>query len=134
MQTLTLSTTAKKQILDITKIVNDFLIKNYYDTGLVILFSRHTTCCLATADMDPGTDQDYLNSFEAMAPRIVFKHPHDPSHFGDHLFSTMVGASLSIPVQSASMVLGTYQKVVLIELAGPKERRVELMFIPEPKK
>lgn len=93
------------------------------------LFLTHTTAALTTADLDPGTDQDYLTAFEEMIPQLDYKHPHDPAHMPDHILSTLIGASLTIPVENGQLVLGTWQKVVLIEFDGPRERQIVINFI-----
>ena len=133
MLKFTITTTKNKEIVDITSIVNDLLIKNGYELGVCILFVTHTTCCLTTADLDPGTDQDYLDAFSAMFPKLNYRHPHDPAHVGDHIMSSMISPGLVIPVTSATMVLGSWQKVVLIEFSGPKERHISLTFLSEVK-
>lgn len=133
MQKITIKSQKERQIIDITKIINDLLVKNNFSQGILFLFSMHTTCALTTADLDPGTDEDYLNAYKAITPDLQFNHPHDPSHFPDHFLSTTVGPSLFIPVQSANLVLGQYQKIVLLEFNGPKDRRISLSFLPEMK-
>jgi|SRR3989344_5865974 len=132
MQKLTIPTSDKKQIIDLTKIINDLLVKNATVDGIAFLFCTHTSCALAICDLDPGgTVEDYLNAYAEMVPKITYKHPHDPANFGDHLLATTIGSSLFVPVQSASMVLGAWQKVALIEFAGPKERHITLSFLKE---
>ena len=132
LQKLIINTTKKRQVIDITKILNDLLMKNSYYDGLCFLFCLHTTCAVTTADLDPGgTDEDYMNAYESMMPKIAFKHPHDPGHFPEHLFASTIGSSLFVPVQSASLVLGMSQKIALIEFSGPGERRILFYFIKE---
>ena len=131
VQKLFIKTTKQKEIVDITSVINDLLRKNLFDNGLCYLFVTHTTCALTTADLDPGTDSDMLNAFDAMVPKLDYKHPHDPSHVGDHILSTLIGTSLYIPVQSASLVLGAYQRVVLVEFNGPKDRHLVVNYLAE---
>lgn len=133
MHTLTINTTNKREVIDITRIVNDHLIKSNFEEGLCNLSLTHTTCAISIADLDPGTDEDYLNALEQMIPKLPYKHPHDPSHVSDHILSTLIGVSLVIPVKSASAVLGRWQRIVLFEFNGPKKRRITLTFIPKPK-
>ena len=130
MQKLSINTSQKKQVIDLTRILNDFLMKNAFNEGVVFLFLTHTTCALTTADLDPGTDLDYLAAFEALIPKLEYKHQHDPSHVGDHILSATIGTSLTLQVQSASLVLGQWQRVVLLEFDGPRERRLSLTFLP----
>ena len=133
VQKLTITSTKNRELINITKIIDDLLMKNGYSDGLCVLFCTHTTCALTIADLDPGgTDEDYLNAYQTLIPKLVYKHPHNPGHFGDNLLSSTIGVSLVIPVQSASMVLGSYQKVVLFEFAGPRERHITLNFVKDP--
>lgn len=129
MVKLSLATKDKRQILDITDKVNEEIGKQAFKEGLCNLFVTHTTAALTTADLDPGTDQDYLDAFEQIIPKLNFNHPHDPSHMPDHILSTLIGTSLTVPVESGQLVLGEWQRVVLIELSGPRERTVVLNLI-----
>jgi len=128
MQKIILSTTKKKQIVDITEKIQS-LLDTKKTEGLCFLFIKHTTAALTTADLDPGTDLDMLDAFEAMMPHLDYRHPHNPSHVTDHILSTIIGASLTIPVVNGSLDLGTWQRIVLVELDGPREREVVIHFV-----
>jgi secondary thiamine-phosphate synthase enzyme len=91
----------------------------------------HTTAALTTADLDPGTDLDMLDAFEAMIPKLRYRHPHNPAHVGDHILSTLIGTSITQPVESGQLVLGTWQRIILVELDGPREREIVLTFLAE---
>lgn len=93
------------------------------------LFLLHTTAALTTADLDPGTDLDMLDAFEEMVPKLKYRHPHDPEHVPDHILSAMIGTSLLVPVENGELVLGTWQRVVLMEFDGPRERQVHMSFV-----
>jgi thiamine phosphate synthase YjbQ (UPF0047 family) len=70
MQIITINSPKQKCVIDITKLVNDLLNKNFYDKGVIHINLLHTTCALACADMDPGTETDYINSLEKMVPNF----------------------------------------------------------------
>lgn len=116
------ATNAKREVVDIT----DQVEAELQGSGLVNVFVKHTTAAVMVADLDPGTDKDYLAAIEAMTPETRWRHPHDPSHFPDHLWSSLIGASLTLPFRDGRLNLGTWQRVVLIELDGPRERELEL--------
>jgi secondary thiamine-phosphate synthase enzyme len=126
MQRLLVNSQKKRQILDITDIIEDQLGKNGHRSGVCHLLVLHTTAALTTADLDPGTDLDMLDALEAMMPKLRYRHPHDPAHVPDHILSALIGTSLSLPFEKKKLLLGTWQRVVLIELDGPRER--ELAF------
>jgi len=123
---LSVKSTEKKQVLDITDKLGEFLPN---ENGLCHLFAKHTTTALTTANLDPGTDLDLLDAFEAMMPKLNYRHPHNPGHVGSHILSSMVGTSLIIPVEDGQLVLGNWQRVVLIDFDGPKDRQIILTFI-----
>jgi secondary thiamine-phosphate synthase enzyme len=129
MQHLTIGTRGKRQILDITEQVEAHLRQKHAADGICYLNVLHTTAAITTADLDPGTDLDMLDAFEAMMPKLKYRHPHNPEHVPDHIMSTILGSALTIPVQSGSLVLGTWQRVILVELDGPRERKLVLNFL-----
>lgn len=126
---LTVSTQKKKQVLDITDLINKEIGKQNIRQGLVNLFLTHTTAALTTADLDPGTDQDYLDAFEAIIPKLEYRHPHDPAHTPDHILSSLIGTLLTLPVENGQLVLGIWQRVVLIEFDGPREREIVINLL-----
>ena len=86
---------------------------------------------MTTADLDPGTDLDMLDAFEHMIPKLRYRHPHDPAHVPDHILSALIGTSIALPFEKNSLLLGTWQRVVLVELDGPRERELVLTITPE---
>ena len=131
MNKLTIKTSRKDQVIDITDQVERALRKSKIENGVCILFAQHTTCALTTADLDTGTDLDFLEFVRAMVPKINFRHPHDPAHTPDHILSTLIGPSVALPFERKKLILGTWQRVVLIELNGQRERRINISFIVE---
>jgi thiamine phosphate synthase YjbQ (UPF0047 family) len=69
MHKLSIKTRKKREVVDITDTLENWLGKKYPDTlGICNLLILHTTAALTTADLDPGTDLDMLDAFEAMVP------------------------------------------------------------------
>ncbi len=132
MRKLTFKTRKKREVLDITDEIQQRLEERYTDgTGICNLLILHTTAALTTADLDPGTDLDMLDAFEAMVPKLRYRHPHNPAHVPDHILSAMIGTSVALPFQTGSLILGTWQRIVLIELDGPREREIVMTVTAE---
>lgn len=131
MQNLVIPTTKAKQVVDITDYVNDILAKKVWRSGLLHIFLKHSTAALTTADLDPGTDLDMLDAFEKLIPKLKYRHAHNPSHVSDHILSSLIGTSLIIPVQDRRLILGIWQRVVLIEFNGPRKREIILHLVGE---
>lgn len=126
MKKFTVATHRRREIVDITGQVDGMLPEA---SGICCLNVLHTTAALTTADLDPGTDLDMLDAFEAMMPKLKYRHPHNPEHVPDHILSSLIGTALMLPVQQGSLVLGTWQRVVLVELDGPREREVAMELL-----
>lgn len=127
--TITISTRRVKQVLDITDHVEEFINKAGITEGLCNIFVAHTTAALTTGEAIEGTDDDLMETLERMIPKINFRHAHDPSHAPDHMISSIVGASLTIPIQRGRLRLGTWQRVLLVESNGPRDRKIFVTFI-----
>ena len=125
MQRFSLKTRRKREVVDITDNVEK-LIAGEKQTGTCSVFVLHTTAALTTADLDPGTDLDLLDAFEAMVPKFRYRHPHNPAHVGDHILSALIGTSVSLPIEDGRLLFGTWQRVILLEFNGPRERELAL--------
>ncbi len=128
MKTITITTKKNDEIVDITETIETHLREAPTENGLCFLFVAHTTCALTTADLDPGTDLDFLDALRRMLPHISYRHPHDPSHTPDHILSSMIGPSVAVPYRNRQLLLGTWQRIVLVELSGPRRRTLHLSF------
>jgi secondary thiamine-phosphate synthase enzyme len=137
MQRLTLKTHKRREVVDITDQVEHFLEQSSPGnsrsdrSGICNLLVLHTTAALTTADLDPGTDLDMLDAFEALIPKLRYRHPHNPSHVPDHILSALIGTSVALPFEKGKLLLGTWQRVVLIELDGPRDRDVVVTLTAE---
>ncbi len=124
--TITVPTSEKRQVVDITdKITREVADQN----GLVTIFASHSTVGITTANLDPGTDLDLLDALETLLPQRQWRHQHNPEHTRDHLLASIIGPSLTVPVRGGRLMLGTWQRIVLVELNGPQARNVEVTVI-----
>jgi secondary thiamine-phosphate synthase enzyme len=115
--------------MDITERVQELVDKTEVKEGLCSVFVAHTTAGLTTGEAIEGTDEDLMETLERIIPKISFRHAHDPSHAPDHMISSIVGASLSIPVFRGHLVLGTWQRILLVECNGPRKREVVVTIL-----
>jgi len=121
MLRLAVRTRKKREVVDLTDSLEEQLEKGDAQTGICHILVLHTT----------GTDLDMLDAFEEMMPKLRYRHPHDPSHVPDHILSALIGTCLSLPFENRKLVLGTWQRVVLIELDGPRERELAVSVFAE---
>ncbi len=76
--------------------------------------------------LDPGTDLDLLDALRRLLPPLSYRHPHDPAHTPDHILASIIGPALVIPYARRQLLLGTWQRIILVELDGPRQRSIHL--------
>ena len=129
MKTITISTKRKDQVIDITDTIEGVLRDQKRESGVCVVFAAHTTCALTTADLDPGTDLDLLEALRRLLPKMSYRHPHDPAHTPDHILSSIIGPSVTVPFADGRLLLGVWQRIILVELDGPRQRTVHVSWI-----
>lgn len=127
MASLQITTSEQRQVVDITHQVAEKIPAD--GEGVAQVFVRHTTCAVTTADLDPGTDLDLLDFLRGITPDVQWRHPHNPAHAPAHLISSIVGPSVGMPFSDGQLQLGAWQRIILLELDGPREREVIVTII-----
>jgi len=124
MKAITVRSEAHEQVIDITKDVAA-LAASMTD-GVCSLFSQHTTCALTVLTNEEGIAQDLLSVLHGLVPQTT-TYAHDSAdHVRAHVLSALVGPSVSVPVRSGRLAMGQFQRIVLVEFEGPRERTIEV--------
>lgn len=131
MDTTTIQLDASTQrILDVTDEVGSF-VRGRGD-GLAHVFLPHATAGLAIFELGAGSDDDLLKALERLLPRDDrYRHRHgSPGHGADHVLPALVSPSLSVPVQDGRLLLGTWQRIAVVDtnLDNPR-RTLRLSFL-----
>ncbi len=122
-RTFRVRTSEREQIVLITEEVNSALQALTRGDGICTIIVPHTTCAISVNEnADPDVPADLVKAFRALVPDVKFRHGEGNSDA--HFLSTLIGCSLSWPYRNGALVLGTWQGVYLIELDGPRERKV----------
>jgi secondary thiamine-phosphate synthase enzyme len=130
VQELTLDTRGRR-VVDVTEAVRSFASASGAD-GLVHVFAPHATAGLALMETGSGSEQDLEDLLEGILPRDDrYAHRHGSvGHGGDHLLPVLVPPSLVLSVESGALVLGTWQRVVLVDPNRENDlRRLRLSFL-----
>jgi secondary thiamine-phosphate synthase enzyme len=123
------------QFLDVTEPVAELVRAAGLRDGLVTVFSRHTTAGVRIQEDEPLLLEDLRAFLERSAPpsahyrhndfrvRTVHMHPDESPNGHAHCLQLMLGTSESIPVADGALLLGTWQRIFLVELDGPRPAR-----------
>jgi len=122
--------TGSREVTDITAAAEEFVSRA--GDGLLSVFAPHATAGVALMETGSGSEADLVRALERLLPRDDgYAHRHGSTgHGADHLLPVLVSPSLTVPVRNGQMQLGTWQRVVLIDLNRDNPRRtVRLSFL-----
>jgi secondary thiamine-phosphate synthase enzyme len=131
--TLTVSTRGKG-LYPFTKPVEDWISKQHVENGLLTIFVQHTSCSLVIQEnADPDVTLDLRDFFERLVPEddTAYRHTAEgPDDMTSHIRSSLTTCTLSIPVLSGRMALGTWQGIYVFEhRSRSHQRRVVLQLL-----
>lgn len=132
-QTLQFKTKGFCHVVNITHEVESVLGKSGIRNGLVTVFVTGSTAGLTTVEFEPGLVKDLEELFEKIAPKDKTYHHEEAWHDGNgfsHVRASLLKPSLTIPLASGKMTLGTWQQIVLIDFdnrSRTREVAVQLM-------
>jgi secondary thiamine-phosphate synthase enzyme len=125
--------------IDLTPQVRNAVARSGIVSGCCLIYVRHTTCSLLINEWEDGLLGDLAGLLDRMLPPASY-YAHDdlevrtqnlvtgmsePANAPAHLAQMLLGAtSQTIPVLGGALALGTWQRVILLELDQPKDRSV----------
>jgi len=125
---ITVRTTSRTQLVDITAAVASAAAEIGNRGTLCHVFVPHTTAAVVINEAaDPDVARDLAVAYQAMVPRVSFAHAEGNSDA--HLLATLLGSSVTIPIENGRLELGTWQGIFLVDLDGPRTRRVRVSLV-----
>lgn len=123
MKQIDIRTESRRQMVPITSEVQRVVRDLGMESGLCHLWVPHTTAAIVVNEnADPDVARDLLAAYEAMIPALHFRHAEGNSDA--HLMATLLGSSITLPVESGRLRLGTWQGLFFVELDGPRQRKI----------
>jgi secondary thiamine-phosphate synthase enzyme len=122
--------TAGTRVVDLTDRVTQWA--HGRGDGLLNVFVPHATAGVALMETGSGSETDLASLLESWLPRDDrYRHRHGSvGHGGDHLLPVFVSPSITIPALSGRLMLGTWQRVVLVDPNRENDvRTVRLSFV-----
>jgi secondary thiamine-phosphate synthase enzyme len=121
MNQIEVRTASHRQMVDISRQVAAAI--DGANDGICHVYVPHTTAAVVINEhADPDVARDLIAAYEAMVPDIHFAHAEGNSDA--HLMTTLLGSSVSVPVEDGRLCLGTWQGIFFVELDGPRSRKV----------
>lgn len=122
-------------VIDITEPTLKAIKESNLKNGIVTVFVSGSTAAVTTIEYEPGLRNDFPKMLDRIIPRDI-EYEHDKTwndgNGHSHVRASLVGPSLTIPFKDETLLLGTWQQVVLLEMdTRQRERQVILQIIGE---
>jgi secondary thiamine-phosphate synthase enzyme len=118
---------------DITPLVAASLAASGAARGAAVVFVVGSTAAITTIEFEPGAVADLNAVFERLAPRGGEYRHH--LRWGDdngssHVRAALLGPSLTVPYADGTLLLGTWQQIMLLEFdTRPRQREIVVQVI-----
>ena len=123
---LTVKTTAKTELVDITSEIRKTVNASDITNGLCMVYVPHTTAAVTINESaDPSVVTDILSIMNKIIPWDD-GYRHLEGNSAAHIKSTLVGASELIAIENRTLLLGTWQGIFFCEFDGPRTRKVHV--------
>jgi len=123
-RTLTLSSSSRQQLIDITREVVRFVDDSLIGDGILTVSVPHATAAIVANENERGLITDILAKIRELFPQsLEYAHNRIDDNADAHLAATFLGHSRMFPVENHQLVRGTWQNIFVVELNGPRTRR-----------
>jgi secondary thiamine-phosphate synthase enzyme len=131
--TISFSTKGFSDIIDITERVDAISKKANMRDGIITVFCPGSTGSVTTIEYESGVLSDLRRAIEMLVPSDI-PYDHD-RRWGDgngfsHVRAALLKPSLTIPLVTGKLALGTWQQVVFIDFDNrPRKRKIVVTVI-----
>jgi secondary thiamine-phosphate synthase enzyme len=131
-ETFSVGTSGAKQSVDITDAVRDVVRRSGLAQGLCHVMVLHSTAALVVNEThDPNIGTDIVSALDGAIPdRAGWLHDRIDDNAHSHIKAALLGPSELLAVKGGDLVLGTWQRLILMEFDGPRKRSVHVQTLP----
>jgi secondary thiamine-phosphate synthase enzyme len=117
-----LATSRRTQAIDVTHL----FIDRPWPDGLLLVSVEHTTAAIFLGESGTEMFADY----ERVAANLIEEYgpwQHEvwnPGNAQSHVLSSFIGGQLLLPITHGRLDVGTWQRIIFLELDGPRQRQM----------
>lgn len=134
-QAFTLKTLGHHDLHDLTGKIAGIVAASRITAGTAHIFNVGSTAAVGTIEFEPGLQQDLPDILDKLMPPSRNYGHEQTWHDGNghsHLQATILGPSLTVPVQNGQLVLGTWQQIFHLECdIKPRQRQIMVTVMGE---
>lgn len=129
IRTFSISSQNRYQLVDITEQVEEAIAKSKIKDGLCLVFVPHSTAAIILTENESGLKNDWLKILKKLVEGEDFEHNRIDDNADSHILSGLLGQGKTLPIENGRLVRGTWQQIFLVELDGPRTRRVNIKIV-----
>lgn len=119
------TSTSRFEIIDLTSDVEAIVRESGIKNGLCLVFVPHATAAIMANEAEPGLLSDYIEFIqEVFKPDYAWRHNRIDDNAHAHIAAAVIGPSRLFPILGGRLVRGAWQNILLVELDGPRTRRI----------
>ncbi|MEO8601607.1 MAG: secondary thiamine-phosphate synthase enzyme YjbQ [bacterium] len=120
----------RTQVFDLTADVARLVGESGVAAGLCNVYVPHATAAIVINENDdPNLCDDLLDALDRLIPEGQWRHDRVDGNGAAHLKAAMLGPGETIPMREGRLLLGTWQAIMLVDLDGPRQRRVVVTIV-----
>ena len=122
------TTRRRTQAIDITHLFTS----REWPAGLLLVTVEHTTAAIFLGESGSEMFEDY----ERVAANLIEEYgpwQHEvwnPGNAQSHVLSSFIGGQLLLPITGGRLDVGTWQRIIFLELDGPRQRHIAVAGVP----
>lgn len=122
--TLTVSTTQRQQLVDITHELRELVARHGQHSELCALYVQGATAAIMVQEnWDPNITTDVLDCLSELVVAGKWLHDKVDGNADAHIKAGLVGPSELIPVEDGKLLLSEWQNVFVCDFNGPRRQR-----------
>ncbi len=134
-RTIFIRSKGEGDMIDITQETSKILTQSKLKDGIITIIISGSTAAVTTIEYEPGLKQDFPRMLSRIVPKNMEYRHENMWHDGNghsHVRASLIGPSLTIPFKDTTLMLGTWQQIVFLEMdISKRERNVILQIMGE---
>lgn len=127
---LSISTSKKQELIDITKKIQEIVKNSKVKEGICHIYTQHTTTSIIiNENYDPNICLDFLDALNKLIPAGRWRHDKVDYNADAHIKAGIIGSSVTVPFQDSKLQLGQWQAIMLCEFDGPRNNRKVIVSV-----
>ena len=132
---ITCETAGNNDLIDVTPQVAEAVVSAGLRDGLATVFVAGSTAGVTTIENEPGLVSDFKEFLEQLAPEdpaYLHNLTEGDANAHSHLRASLIGPSLTVPIENGRLTLGVWQQIVLIDFdVRPRHRELVVQLAGE---